>query len=202
MSGTAGDRTALPADFSNTFESFNRVMGFCGMTLGEIFQEEFNAGRTRGAKQQFASIPLVEFRHYCHTATSISQEKTIIGAFAEQTIARPRLARYHQRLNRAAKDLMLILVSIILSDNPAGRFFVNSQLNPINLHKRMEETRTMLMNHYAVEGGLLIKQWVKNIEIAGNVPPTTGGKYRDSRECPADYARLWPRRRSLRSHRT
>jgi hypothetical protein len=128
------------------------------MTLGEIFQEEFNAGRTRGAKQQFASISLVEFRHYCHTATSISQEKTIIGAFAEQTIARPRLARYHQRLNRAAKDLMLILVSIILSDNPAGRLFVSSQLNPIN-----------------IEIAMSCQLRVENIEIVGNVPPTTPG---------------------------
>ena len=39
LSGT--DRTALTADFSNTPESFNGVMSFCVVTLGEIFQEEF-----------------------------------------------------------------------------------------------------------------------------------------------------------------
>ncbi len=60
ISGT--DQTALSAAFSNTPESFNRVMSFCFVTLGEIFQEKFNADRTRGAKQQFASIPLVQRR--------------------------------------------------------------------------------------------------------------------------------------------
>ena len=57
LSGT--DQTALSAAFANTPESFNCVMSFCVVTLGEIFQEEFNADKTRGAKQQFASIPLV-----------------------------------------------------------------------------------------------------------------------------------------------
>ena len=75
---SAIDRTALSADFTNTPESFNKVMGFCFVTLGEIFQEEFNADMTRGAMPQFAAITLVAVACF-HTAISLYQKLTIIA---------------------------------------------------------------------------------------------------------------------------
>jgi hypothetical protein len=173
---SGADQTALSAAFANTPESFNCVMSFCVVTLGEIFQEEFNADKTRGAKQQFASIPLVAVALLPYNHKYIAKKNNHpMGALVEQTIGCPRLAKYYRLLNRAAKDLMSILGSIISYDNPAGGLFINCQLHPKNLHKRMEETRTALMIHYAVEGDSLMQQWVKNIETVGNVPPTTPG---------------------------
>jgi hypothetical protein len=129
ISGT--DQTALSAAFSNTPESFNRVMSFCFVTLGEIFQEKFNADRTRGAKQQFASIPLVAVALLPYSHKYIAKKNNCrMGALVEQTIGCPRLAKHHRLLNRAATDLtaMSILGSIILSDKPAGRWFINCQM--------------------------------------------------------------------------
>ena len=170
------DRTALSADFTNTPESFNKVMGFCFVTLGEIFQAEFNADITRGAKPQFAGIPLVAvallpYSHKCVAKNNNSRT----GRLVDQKFGCPRLAKYYRLLNSAAKDLMSILVSTILSDNPAGLLFISCQLNPKNLHKRMEETRKMLKEHYSTEGDLLMKQWAENIGMIGNIPPTTPG---------------------------
>ena len=68
---SAIDRTALSADFTNTPESFNKVMGFCFVTLGEIFQEEFNADMTRGAMPQFAAITLVAVALFPYSHKSV-----------------------------------------------------------------------------------------------------------------------------------
>lgn len=170
------DQTALSANFTNTPQSFNEAMSFCMVTLGEIFQEEFNADWKRDAKQQYANIPLVAVAVLPYKHKFIAKKGNHrTGALVEQQIGCSRIEKYHHLMNRAAKDLMSILGSIILSGNPAIQLFINFQLSPINIHKRMEETRAMLRNHYLIQGDSLMKQWMETIERVGNVPPNTPG---------------------------
>ncbi len=54
-------------------------MSVCFVTLGEIFQEKFNADGTRGAKQQFASIPLVAVALLPYSHKYIAKKKTVVA---------------------------------------------------------------------------------------------------------------------------
>jgi hypothetical protein len=165
-------RASLSAAFVNTPESFDRVLSLCFVTIGEIFNQEFARDQTRGAKQDLVNIPLLVVALLPCNHKYVAKKNQCKGALADQAIGCPRLAKYYLLLNRAAKDLMAILVSIV-SDNAAVNLFFTYQLTPRNIKGRCEETRAALRKHYAIEGDVLMKRWVQHIEIIGNVPPST-----------------------------
>jgi hypothetical protein len=166
-------RASLSAAFVNTPESFDRVLSLCFVTIGEIFNQEFAGDQTRGAKQHLVNIPLLVVALLpCNHKYVAKNKNQCRGALADQAIGCPRLAKYYQLLNRAAKDLMAILVSIV-SDKPAVNLFFTYQLTPRNIKGRCEETRAALRKHYLIHGNVLMKRWVQHIGSIGNVPPST-----------------------------